>query len=130
PVNTFTTAGTYEVSLTVSDAGGLSDTAILTITVNEENESLEVPSFEFILAPNPATDFVEVIMDANLDMDEIIGVMLHDMSGRLIRQYVTDQVLSGNTLRIPTAIYRSEVYVITLMFSNGDPISKRLVIQN
>ncbi|WP_430905377.1 hypothetical protein, partial [Maribacter flavus] len=65
-----------------------------------------------------------------LDMDEIIGVMLHDMSGRFIRQYVTDQVLSGNSVRIPTAIYRSEVYVITLRFSKGDPISRRLVMQN
>ncbi|WP_430905284.1 RICIN domain-containing protein, partial [Maribacter flavus] len=37
PVNTFTTAGTYEVSLTVSDAGGLSDATSLTITVTAAN---------------------------------------------------------------------------------------------
>jgi len=37
PVYTFTTPGTYEVVLTVSDAEGLTDTATVTITVNNSN---------------------------------------------------------------------------------------------
>lgn len=130
PVHTFTEVGEYSVVLTITDEDGTTDTETLTIVVNEDNETLEEPSFEFVLAPNPSSEFVEVIMSDNFDMDEIIGVMLHDMSGRLIRQYTLNEVLAGNVIRIPVSIYRNEVYVVTVMFNNNEPVSRRLVIRN
>ncbi|RRQ48857.1 PKD domain-containing protein [Maribacter algicola] len=130
PVHTFTEVGEYSVVLTIMDGEGTTDTETLTIVVNEDNETLEEPSFEFVLAPNPSSEFVEVIMSDNFDMDEIIGVMLHDMSGRLIRQYTLNEVLAGNVIRIPVSVYRNEVYVVTVMFNNNEPVSRRLVIRN
>lgn len=127
PTHTFTEIGTFEVVLTVTDGEGLEATDTLTITVNENNEASEEPSFEFDLAPNPATEFVELV-NINFDMDEIIGVMLHDMSGRLIRQFMVDEVLEGTVLRLPINTYRNEVYVVTVMLANDEPVSKRLVI--
>ncbi|WP_052958646.1 PKD domain-containing protein [Maribacter thermophilus] len=129
PEHTFDVIGTYDVILTVTDDAGLQSTASVAITVTEENVTLEQPSFEFILAPNPSTEYVEVIMKDNFDMDEIIGVMIHDSAGRLIRQFMVDEVLQGDRLRIPTGLYRKEVYVVTLLYKNNEPDSKRLIIQ-
>ncbi|WP_116772097.1 PKD domain-containing protein [Maribacter litoralis] len=129
PVHTFDSVGTYEVELTVTDTDGLTNSTTITITVTEENIVLEQPSFDFILAPNPSIDYVEVIMKENFNVDEIIGVMMHDSAGRLIRQFMVTEVLQDGKLRIPTNSYRNEVYVITLMFNNNEPVSKRLIIQ-
>jgi PKD repeat protein/glucose/arabinose dehydrogenase len=129
PQHVFDVIGVYDVMLTVTDDQGLESTANITITVTEDNTVLEAPSFEFILAPNPSVEYVEVIMKDNFNMDEILGVMLHDSSGRLIRQYIVNDVLQDGRLRIPTGSYRNEVYVITLMFNNNEPVSKRLIIQ-
>jgi PKD repeat protein len=128
PQHVFDVIGVYVVQLTVTDEQGLESTANITITVTE-NIVLEQPSFEFILAPNPSIEYVEVIMKDNFNMDEIIGVMMHDSAGRLIRQYMVNDVLQDGRLRIPTGSYRNEVYVITLMFTNNEPVSKRLIIQ-
>tara|TARA_R110000765_G_scaffold168384_3_gene273422 strand:- start:54342 stop:60860 length:6519 start_codon:yes stop_codon:yes gene_type:complete len=127
PVHIFSTVGVYEATLTVTDDQGEESTSTINITVTENNV-LEEPSFEFILAPNPSVEYVEVIMKDNFNMDEILGVMMHDSAGRLIRQYVVDDVLQDGRLRIPTGAYRNEVYVITLMFNNNEPVSKRLII--
>ncbi|SEM22125.1 PKD repeat-containing protein [Maribacter orientalis] len=123
PQHVFDVIGVFDVLLTVTDEQGLESTANITITVTEEQ-----PSFEFILAPNPSIEYVEVIMKDNFNMDEILGVMMHDSAGRLIRQYIVDDVLQDGRLRIPTGAYRNEVYVITLMFNNNEPVSKRLII--
>lgn len=128
PTHIFTEIGEYIVTLTVTDVDGLQSTNEITITVTEETVSLEEPDFEFILAPNPTTNYVDVVMSDNFDLDQILGVMIHDMSGRLIRQFMVDEVLEGTVLRLPTNTYRNEVYVVTVMFSNNEPISKRLVI--
>jgi PKD repeat protein len=130
PVHTFTDIGVLDVVLTVTDDEGLLSTDTLTITVNEDNDSLEEPSFEFILAPNPSTEYVEIFMSDNFNIDDIIGVMLHDSAGRLIRQYMITDVLQGRVMRIPTNTYRNELYLMTVIFNNNEPVSKRLVIQN
>ncbi len=42
PVHTFTTAGTYNVELTVEDAGGLTDTTVITITATTPGNQVPV----------------------------------------------------------------------------------------
>lgn len=128
PVHVFNEIGEYVVILTVTDGDGLQSSDEITIIVNEENVIQEEPDFEFVLAPNPTTNYVDVVMSENFDLDQILGVMLHDMSGRLIRQFMLDEVLEGTVLRLPTNTYRNEVYVVTVMFANNEPVSKRLVI--
>lgn len=58
PEHVFTLPGTYEVSLTVTDADGLTDTDIITINVSTENE----PPVAVIEA-NPITGMVPLIVN-------------------------------------------------------------------
>jgi uncharacterized repeat protein (TIGR03806 family) len=129
PSHTFIADGSYSISLTVSDAEGVEDTAILEITVITENEPSEETSFEFILTPNPSTDAVQLVMKDNFDSTEILGVMIHDTSGRLIQQFTRDEFVQ-RSMTIATNIYRNEIYVVTIMFMNNEPISKLLIINN
>ena len=125
PTHTFTMDGTYNVVLTVTDAEGFEATATIEISVVPSDEV----SFEFILTPNPSTDAVQVVMNDNFDTNDILGVMIHDTSGRLIRQFTREEFIE-RSMTIPTNIYRNEVYVITVMFNNNEPVSKRLIINN
>ncbi|UWX56073.1 PKD domain-containing protein [Maribacter litopenaei] len=71
PIYTFNEIGEYTVILTVIDEGGLQSTDQITITVSEENVAQEEPDFEFVLAPNPTTNYVDVVMSENFDLDQI-----------------------------------------------------------
>ncbi|PIB29920.1 hypothetical protein BFP77_04660 [Maribacter sp. 4U21] len=128
PTHTFTTDGTYTVLLTVTDAEGLDATDSIEISVVTENEPTDEVSFEFILTPNPSTEAVQIIMEDNFDTSIILGFMLHDSSGRLVRQFTREEMIQ-NDMRIPVNVYRNGIYVITAMFNNNDPISKRLIIR-
>ncbi len=125
PTHTFTSNGTYIVVLTVTDADGTEATDTIEITVEPSDDV----SFEFILTPNPSTEAVQIIMGDNFDTNDILGVMIHDTSGRLIRQFTRDEFVQRN-MTIPTNMYRNEVYVITVLFNNNEPVSKRLIINN
>jgi len=124
PSHIFTKPGTYNVVLTISNEAGVSSSETVIIIVNEAEEL----SFEFKLAPNPSTDFVEISFDDAIDMDEVVGVMIHDMAGRLVGQYMTADVLQGDVLRISIYDFRNEMYIVTLTFENDKLISKRLLI--
>ncbi|MFD0798525.1 PKD domain-containing protein [Maribacter chungangensis] len=129
PTHTFTADGTYDVTLTVTDAEGLEDMSTVQIIVATENEPTDEVSFEFILTPNPSTDAVQVVMSDNFDTNDILGVMIHDNAGRLIRQFTREEFVQ-QSMTIPTNVYRNEMYVITVMFNNNEPVSKRLIINN
>jgi uncharacterized repeat protein (TIGR03806 family) len=128
PRYTFVEPGVYTITLIVTNEQGSTGITTIDFEVLPENTISEELSFEFILAPNPSVEYVEIIMKDNFNMDEILGVMMHDSAGRLIRQYVVNDVLQDDRLRIPTGSYRNQVYVISLMFNNNELVSKRLII--
>lgn len=129
PTHVYNEPGEYLIKLVVADEEGLMDETTLTLEVLPENAVLEKPSFEFILTPNPSTNAVQVLMNDSFDEKDILGVMIHDVSGRLIRQFTGEQFVQ-NSMIIPTDIYRNEIYVITVLFNNNEPVSKRLIINN
>jgi PKD repeat protein len=128
PVHTFAEPGTYTITLIVTDNGGLVGETNLALQVLDEKTVLENDDFEVVLSPNPSVDFVDVSFSGDFNMDDVIGLMIHDMSGRLIRRYMPEEIADDNKFRISTAIFNNEVYVITLVMNSQEPISKRLVI--
>ncbi|WP_161598262.1 PKD domain-containing protein [Maribacter flavus] len=130
PVHIFDTAGTFDVLLTVTDAGGLTDTATLTIEViDNETNSQDV---EIIIAPNPASQYAYIYFnDLSIDRNTIIGFTVHDTGGRLIAQYMESEVYSEQGMyTIPMFGLRDEFYAITISFTEGPSISKRVIVRN
>ena len=124
----FEAAGTYEVVLTVTDGEGLTDSTSLSIVV-EENEVLEEVALDMVLSPNPSVDFVEITLNGIVDDEDIIGFMLHDSAGRLIKQYTPNEIFVSGIYRISLEILTADVYVVTVVLNNDEPVSKRLILR-
>ena len=130
PVHTFTTAGTFEVSLTVNDAGGLSDVTTLTIEVMD-NVTNAIDDIEVIVAPNPTSEYAYVYMNNSFNREMVVGFTVHDTSGRLINLFMEAEVYSEQGVyKIPMFGLRDEAYAITITFTSIDPISKRVIVRN
>ncbi|WP_324027975.1 PKD domain-containing protein [Maribacter sp. BPC-D8] len=127
PEYIFNTAGVYEVTLTVEDAEGLTDSVTITITV-EDNAPLDV-ELDMVLSPNPSIDYVEITLNGIVSEDDIIGFTLHDSAGRLIRQYLPDEISTNGTYIIDLAILTTDVYVVTVVLNNGELVSKRMILR-
>jgi|GEM_PF-1800736 len=127
PEYIFNTAGEYEVILTVEDAEGLTDSTTITITV-EDNEALDV-ELDMVLSPNPSIDFVEITLNGIVSEDDIVGFTLHDSAGRLIKQYLPEEISTSGTYIIDLTILTTDVYVVTVVLNNGELVSKRMILR-
>lgn len=130
PVYVFEVAGTYEVSLTVTDAEGLTNSNTITIVVFENEPS--ALDDEVVIAPNPAggvDDFAYVYVAPEVS---VVTINLHDSSGRLIASYnANDPVIQDtNRYQIPVFGLRSELYFITVETNNGEPIAIPFIVDN
>ena len=84
PSHTFNMFGEYEVTLSVTDEEGLTDTTTINITVNEENTTLEQVELKDIkIYPNPIGN---ENLNINLSgfMNESIALGLYDIYGKLV----------------------------------------------
>ncbi len=126
PVHTFDTAGDYQVSLTVTDEGGLSNTDTVTIRVTEDGEVMG------ILLENPSQGGVARIQVQNMPADMIImEIFVHDYSGRLVGAYdQQDVALDRSNFEVPVATLRNGLYFIVLEANEGDPIPLKLLVNN
>ncbi len=126
PTHIFEVSGTYEVTLTVEDAEGLSDTATVTIVV-ELSEEMEMVS---ILAPNPASGTARVYIN-NLDGNvSVTQILLHDSSGRYITSFIPSEVEVEGGFEFPIYDIRDGIYTVQLVLSSGDPVPLRLIVRN
>ncbi len=130
PSHTFTTAGSYNVQLTVTDAGGLTDTAMITIVV--ANNSEEKVSFVFETnPPSPTRGGVAVINSINKPSNvEVLNITLHDISGRYINGYLAGDVLVGDHYEIPIVTLEDGFYLVRVVLSEGDSYLLKLLIRN
>ncbi|WP_313790931.1 PKD domain-containing protein [Allomuricauda sp. SCSIO 65647] len=129
PTHTFEFAGSFEVVLTVEDAEGLTDTATVTIEVEENNPS-GITDFEAIIAPNPADETAYLSI---LNMPEgrtATMIYLHDSTGRLLGAFEPQEVFRDNRYEIPVYLLRDELYYIKIELNNGDPIVVPLLVKN
>lgn len=129
PSHIFQSAGTYEVSLTVTDAEGLTDTGSIVITVVKASDSDEI---SVTLLVNPAKDVAQVrIMDNGPGLTKVAKIYIHDSIGRLVATYNPKDVVANGLYEIPISILSSgEIYYIGFKMDNGELISMDLIVNN
>jgi large repetitive protein len=127
PIYTFTTVGTYQVSLTVGDAEGLTDTVRITIIVQEDIANGEVTG---LIVVNPAKEVAEVQLLNKPAGKEIEQIHLHDANGRLLGSFSPEELFVDNTYNVPIATLRDGIYYIILDVNQGDALALKLVVRN
>ncbi|WP_167960949.1 PKD domain-containing protein, partial [Saonia flava] len=128
PIYTFETVGSYQVTLTVVDAEGLSGATSITIEVMD-NVALGL-EMEAILAPNPASVFANLQVMNLPDGVMVTRINLHDSTGRLLESYEPQEILVERLYEIPIFGLRDELYYITIELSQGDPVGIELLVKN
>ncbi len=113
PMHTYTTAGEYTVTLTVTDIEGLEDSISLTITVNNVLINTQPPKIGVEVYPNPAVEFVVLeLSEASAVMDE---ATLFDLYGHQVRSYDPNEIKqSDDTYRCNVTGLANGVYILQL----------------
>ena len=134
PVHTYNESNTYQVVLTVEDAEGLSDTAVLNIIVTEVDGTTGSTSndIEGNLTINPATNFARVqIIDKGPGDRMVTRITLHDLNGRLVGLYSPKEIFAHGLFEIP--IYQLSdggIYIIGFEMNTGDRVTLKLIVKN
>ena len=126
--HTFSNAGSYDVTLTVEDAAGLTNTATVTIAVEVASEKMTA-----MLVLNPSQEGVARVQILNQPGDdaEIFEVQLYDIGGKLVSSYlVKDLQMDQGAYVIPVDIHRNGLYLLKLIMSEGEPFTLKLMIRN
>ena len=128
PSHIFSTNGTYEVSLTVEDAEGFSDTQIITIVVGDVGMGDVVG----VLLVNPAKDVAQVrIIDDGPGLRKVIKVYVHDATGRLLAAHNAKDIVVNGLYEIPIAMLSSnEVYYLGFEMDSADRIMLKLIVNH
>ena len=131
PIHIFNEVGIYEVSLTVTDGSGLTNTATTTIevTASLSVETQDISKYKLILYPNPARSSVNIEINSPslIPLEEIL---IHDLRGRLAVKYDPNEVQNGSKYLLPLPQLQSGVYLISIIDKNGSINRQRLVIEN
>ena len=127
PIHTFTEAGEYTVTLTVTDDGGLSNTANISVVVTEMSNEMMA-----IILENPTQEGLAKIQVVNRPSNVVVlNIYLHDYSGKLIASYDAQQYFTGNdTYEIPVMTVRDGLYFIGLEMNQGDPMLLKTFVKN
>jgi len=129
PSHRFIEAGVYEVSLTVGDAEGLTDTKTITIVVVEGTDNKDI---EGILVVNPAKEVAQIqLIDNGPGNRRVVKIHLHDSSGRLIGLYDPHEIFVHGLYEIPiSTLSNNSIYFIGFEINKGDRIVLKLVVRN
>jgi len=127
PAHTYTGEGEYTVTLTVTDAGGLVNTATVLIRVDPEEGKMKG-----IILENPANDGIAQVQVINKPTEIVVMfIYLHDSSGRLVASHLAQDILvTGGTYEIPIGTLRDGLYYIGLVMDEGDPLLLKLLVKN
>ncbi len=130
PNHTFSTKGTYGVTLTVTDAQGLTNSKRITITVTEE--SINSSEFNATLIVNPAKDVAQVqIIDQGATARQVAKVYVHDSSGRLVQSHDPKDIVANGLYQIPIAnLGNVEMYYLIFKMADGDRLVMKLIVKN
>lgn len=129
PAHTFLAGGTYEVALTVSDAGGMTDTATISIAVGETDDGEVMGVF---LESNPPEDGIAVIRIMNQPENfMMLGINVHDIQGRLLNSYKPEDILvDGTTYQVPVHILKAGLYFFEIAMNQGEPVTLKVLVKN
>ena len=128
PRHVFNQKGTYEVSLTVEDARGLSNRQTITIVV----AATAIGDVVSMLLINPAKDVAQVrITDKGLGQTKVKKIYVHDATGRLLAVYNGKDVVANGLYEIPIAMLSTgEIYYLGFELDKGDRIVFDLIVNN
>ncbi|MDC6352789.1 PKD domain-containing protein [Zeaxanthinibacter sp. PT1] len=127
PVHIFEESGTFTVTLTVVDASGLSNSATINITVDDNPQGIVT-----ILLENPAKDGVAKLRVLNKPADMMIEtIYLHDASGRFISGFDAQEIFrDNNSYEVPVTGLRDGLYFIGLEPNKGNSMLVKLLVKN
>ncbi|MEO9892753.1 PKD domain-containing protein [Aurantibacter sp.] len=130
PSYTYTTTGTFEVNLTVTDSNGLSNTTSTNITVTAPETINEESSI--VLETNPAKEGTARIILLNKPNGTILtSLYLHDSAGRIIKTFNAQTASTGNnTYEFSIITLRDGLYYISMDLNNGEYEALSLMIKN
>ncbi len=130
PQKIFTVAGEYTVQLTVTDAGGLTNSTTLTIIVIDDPEG-EMSIILESNPPNPADNGVARIMIINKPSNVTpLSITLHDVGGRYIMGYPAEDLLNGTVYELPISTLRDGLYFVRVALNEGESTLIKLWIRN
>lgn len=126
---TFTAPATYDVSLTVTDAEGLSDTTSITILVMDGTGKKDLYG---MLLVNPANGVAQIrLVDTGPQNRIVSRIYIHDVSGQQVGVYHPQEVFAHGLFEIPISDLSSgSIYLIGIEMNTGDTVVLKLAVMN
>ena len=119
---TFEEKGTYKVSLTVTDAQGLTDTKTVIIEVGQDGP------LSILVYPNPATTAITIQMENAPAKAEKVTIV--DARGRIVHTYLMSQDQEQTIYNIQLPVLAAGTYIIIIDDASGHEYIERLIIKN
>ncbi|MEX2603795.1 MAG: S8 family serine peptidase [Gracilimonas sp.] len=132
PVHTYSTDGTYEVSLTVTDNGGLSATFAKEVEVNVgvSNEPENIP-VEYALNQNYPNPFnPNTIVKYSIPEASKVSIVVYDLLGKKVAELVNSQKAAGNyTVNFDASNLTSGIYIYQIRAGSYTNTKKMTLIK-
>lgn len=132
PVHVYDETGTYEVSLTVTDNGGLTHTftSELTVSVTVSNEELEAPQ-EFALEQNYPNPFnPNTIIKYSIPEASQVSIVVYDLLGKKVAELVNSRKSAGNyTINFDASNLTSGLYIYQIRAGSYTNTKKMTLIK-
>ena len=128
PTNVFIGEGTYNVELTVTDTGGITNTSSITIAVGGTDGDL----VGIFLDQNPPRDGIAILHVMNQPGNfMMLGINVYDIHGRLLNSYnPEDIVVNGTTYQVPVHILKAGLYFFEIDMNQGEPVTLKVLVGN
>ncbi len=129
PAHIFIAEGTYDVELSVTDVGGMTNSDTITIVVGETGTG---DVMGVLLEKNPPTDGIAIIRIMNQpDNFMMLGVNVHDIQGRLLNTYKPEDIIvNDDTYEVPVHILKAGLYFFEIAMNQGKPVTLKVLIKN
>ena len=106
----FETTPSYDLTLTVTDLGGLTATLEVTITVTDDVTNSPL----FSIYPNPVLDHLTVVSDKTIQTPV---VSIYSVNGRLVEGFT--YTVSGNELTLKVVPLKTGLYLLKITHEGG-----------
>lgn len=115
PVHAYMQPGLYTVTLRALNSSGCEKSVQATIRVSETTTSIQesLSGSGFVLFPNPASTHTNLMLNGFGDNSECV-VVLHDASGRLVKELTYTKAKSNSIITLPIGDLENGIYQISV----------------